>query len=363
MVKKMKETTFADGLGHIDGDIVDRFVEMDERLQKKSIKKKTNGSVRLSKWALVAACLCIMVVTAVSIALITRAISPMPDEGGVLGGNTDSGNTNEDTEKEQPTYNTIEVSDEVIQMCVDTLYYASAAGDGAYEPICLKIKGVATGWYNATQVSVDPDDFYFICAYFDDPYPPLNKYFPFHIKQYTWVAFDSPYDIPQYYNGIEFVRAVQINRASQCVDFLSGEDSDITVEHCQRFYPSFSNGFNTADALICEESYVYLSSCYPYPKDKKTYYYTAYTPFRENLIIPFMTVEGETYLMTFVGNEWPDGDYTDYKTPFFGEYYDYLMNVMVSEYEEHDKKTGHISFHALFEPEDIKKLMSNNVEN
>jgi len=358
----MNKERFYKLLGGIDDDLIFRADKA---------KGRSRKMTSIYRIGIAAACLCIVVaVTAVSTVQIINAISPTPDVGETPGGNADSGNIGGDTEKDPPTYNTIEVSDEVIQMCTDTLYEEAFAStsDPAAPYFFEKINLVALGYYNATQVSIDPNKFYFLCGYYEDPYLPMEHYFPVNISKYTWLAFDSPYEIPQYYNGKEFVIAVQINRPSRSMDFLSGEDSDITVEHCQKYFPNFSNGYNINDALICEESYIYLS--HSGQKEKKTFYYTAYTKFIETRIIPIVAVEEKTYLMTSLGSQRKAEEPPDFQIAQYtlGEYYgyeysDYLMKVMVSDKYEVPKKNGYISLCGLFELEDIKKLMSNNVDN
>ncbi len=357
----MKNKDILDALNDIDWDMVEDARSTDG--VKLAAAEKRKHKVLWTKWTLAAACLCIVVVTAVSTVLITNAISPTPDVGETPGGSVDSENISGDNEKEPPTYNTIEVSDELIEQCIN----ATTNADRTILSYADKINLIKNERVRPIHVMVDPDNYYFVCGYYNSNNI-LEKAHYGYAREYTWVAFNSLVDIKQYYNGLELICAFQVNKALACYDFISGEKSEINVEVCQRYTPVFYQGLNYEPAIECKRNFNFIYLHSPSQKsanDENTVYFAPISPpISDPRMLTCVFLDGiayVTYPLESINNyydEIPQDDIEALAKVYFGEYYDYLMDVMITDKYGVGKESGYITLYGLFRFEDIRKLIN-----
>ena len=74
----MKENRFLDGVSNIESDVVERFVSMDNQLQKKANKSKSKGI--LLRFGAIAACFVLIVSTVIVVPMLRE------DEPGIIPG-------------------------------------------------------------------------------------------------------------------------------------------------------------------------------------------------------------------------------------------------------------------------------------
>ena len=189
-----------------------------------------------------------------------------------------------------------------------------------------------------------------------------------NIKKYTWVAYKSLFEIKQYYNDLELICAFQVNKALACYDFLSGEKSEINIEVCQQYTPFFHQGYNYSPAIKYERSFNFI---YLYSLSRKetnnenTVYFMPYSPpIVDPKVLPSVFLDNKAYItypLESIDNyydEIPQDNIEYIAKIYFGEYYDYLMNVMITDKYGVGKESGSITLYGLFEFEDIRKLIN-----
>ena len=206
-----------------------------------------------TKGALAAACLCLAVITVFTVLPRLNSITPPIGGDETPGESTDAGSIN--GEKDPPVYNTIEVPEDLIEVCITNIPIVNLDIDYSdWSDEIDKMKSEAQPIY----VAVNPNDYYFVCGYYKTS-DPFESYNHSNTAEYIWIGFDSADKIPQYYNESELMCAIQINKPQICRDNISGVDLDIEVEHCQIYKPQFVEGYNVAPAVKCDDKYVYLN--------------------------------------------------------------------------------------------------------
>ena len=332
MVKKIKETMFADGLSYIDGDIVDRFVEMDERLQKKSIKKKTNGSVRLSKWALVAACFCIAVITVFNV--MPRLNSTTPPIGG---DETPAESTGGDNIDRNPSG----LPEELIGSINDFFKDLETEGVTLKPTLEDKLDTIKNG-AQPVHVKFDPLQYYFACAYCDDPCENEKTDFCCSEK-YIWRKFDNESDIEKYNGNTDLIVSFQINKSKFVTDIISEKNAVPAIQYCQIYYPQFSGGINVAPCIYFDDTFIFLNDC----ANDTVYYYDGKI---NSSKIPCVELDGRFYATQSINYSIGSINTRPLHSEF-GTYYDYLMGVMLT-----DKYDAHAFPYGLFRLEDIAAI-------
>ena len=175
-------------------------------------------------------------------------------------------------------------------------------------------------WGNkATHIRLDPENYYYVCGYYDDPQERNDVLFA-HVRDYTWIVVENENDIPEVYNGLSFVVAFQINETLSAIDISSKKEVSTKFEHYLMYTPEFVNGTNVADKLDADISYIYfLGEDDKHVIDSVEYY------FHETFTLSCIELDGEWYLWYQVEKENIELE--------FGDYYDALIGV-TREYDE-----------------------------
>ena len=178
-----------------------------------------------------------------------------------------------------------------------------------------KINGVLYHGKKATHVQFDPSKYYYVCGYYNCEHADENKWYNCAGK-YTWIIVNNETDIPEYYNGLKFIAAFQINQAAYAIDIATGEAVSTEVEHYLEYTPEFVNSKNVAEKRYFDGTYI----CFTDPEDEymfdcsEDYFHSTYT-------LSCLEKDGEWYLKFFDnGVENNFGEYCDLLTPISKEY-------------------------------------------
>ncbi len=221
----------------------------------------------------------------------------------------------------------------------------------SFEKQINKIKNGA----KALRVTFDPNNYYYVCAYFNDSCE-YEKHLYCCVEKYEWIKFDKETEIKEVYGGKEFIVAFQINKTVVCENILRPEKTDNIVEHYQLYKPEFSEGINIASAIDFDTSFVHIEI-----SNKKTLYLSV--EFYEHKLTSFRAriIEGECYYYSQLYFMSADGVKSECDlTRDFGEYYDELMDVMIEDQYSEQMENGTTVHYGLFLLGDIVNLIKNN---
>ena len=194
--------------------------------------------------------------------------------------------------------------------------------DGCVEPVESILEAQISRnlyWGNrVTHVQFDPSKYYYVCGYYNCSHADENKWYNCAGK-YTWLIVNSETDIPEYYNGLKFIAAFQINKTASAIDIATGETVSTEIEHYLEYSPKFVNGKNVAEKRYFDGTYI----CFTDPEDKymfdcsEDYFHFTYT-------LSCIELDGKWYIC--IKND-------DLEVEF-GKYYDVLIEI-AEEYDNY----------------------------
>ena len=208
--------------------------------------------------------------------------------------------------------------------------------------LSIKIDEIKNG-AQPLQVKFDPDKYYYVCAYYS-PECPEEEFLYCHADEYTWVGFSNEKNIQEYYNGVKLWAAFQINKTSLCIDLLPGDRKVPQIENFQGYFPVFENGVNTTSRSEYKNTFIYLNS-----SDSDVVYIGSNHILHDFVSIPYIELDGKCYIAQYLYTGDP---YPAYKTQLkweFGEYYDILTEIMITDKYTKVDKSGRTIYYGLFE--------------
>ncbi len=196
----MKENEFLDGVSNIESDVVERFVNMDNKLQNKANKLKTKGM--WLRFGTIAACF-VLILSAVTLMPMLReddagVISPSDETSNDLGVNTESGTT-DDPVVNPPDYTPIifdatvspeQLNGNSLEFIVGSSVSISGGAADAEPPAFEFSYGIAV---KAKVVKNHPDKYYKLDV--------LSAYRPvaYRLMQMETIEVISGKNVPQYF--------------------------------------------------------------------------------------------------------------------------------------------------------------------
>jgi len=256
----------------------------------------------------------------------------------LFGCNMNEGATSDNGEKveapgESPSdeskYNTIELSKELIEELNAHLSPIYRRFSPAPNDLVIRLDKIKNG-SQALLTEFDSKNYYFACAYLEPTDGHKEYRHSYCCKdKYIWVGFLNEREIPEYYNGAEFIVAYQVNKTTFCKDIMPSDRAVPEVEYFQRYEPVFDYYHNVASPIEFSSSYVYLND-----SNKSTVYY-GYDEFLDKYNynkMPCIIVDNEHYIWHRVYSLNPDY----LKKYDFGYMYDYLSSVMITDAYKED---------------------------
>ena len=239
-----------------------------------------------------------------------------------------------------------------------------------YDMIGLSSEGKIDQIKNGAQplhVAFDPEDYYFVCGYYNDTHENGNESSMFCCaKEYKWVKFESADKIRESYLGAEFVVAFQINRALFVKDLSANKDYRPGMEHFQMYKPKFVNGLNTNAPVEFDKTFIYLNGAVLSGGFTEKFKGTVYCSVKQHThriyTISCTCLEDQYYIpihtYTIDSNGEIYSDSTNYLTKDFGAYYDAIVDTMETGRYSVKKETGifgqyYISHYGLISVDDF----------
>lgn len=219
----------------------------------------------------------------------------------------------------------------------------------------IKLNEVKNG-KNLMYVKFNDNNYYYACAYYspNSSNHDLENIDYCCLDEYIWIGYHNEKDIDKYYDGNEFIVSFQINKAIATKDLFSNKEIISNVEHYQLYKPNFNeNDYNVTPAINFVEYYIYLVSSY----DKNIY--CCRDDYNHILItIPCVEIDNELYIMQHLSTTHSNVEnYENNLISSFGEYYEELSKIMITDKYSLTDENGSVIQYGLFEIEDIREIV------
>ncbi len=207
-------------------------------------------------------------------------------------------------------------------------------------------------------VKISSSDYYYAVAYYNSERDLHEVHNDF--DNFTWVGYKNASDITEYYNEQKMVVAVQVNRSSYYESVVTeGELDDISVEQYQRYNPEFKNGKNTAAPILYESAYFFTPTALTSQTDGVCYCFTHGASMGGDSRYKIVDIDGELYMSHVTHSIGADGKTSDVDlNNEFGDYYDELMEIMITDKYSEPRENGSTVYYGLFKIEDIVNLVN-----
>lgn len=250
----------------------------------------------------------------------------------------------ESSDSEETLADVFEPDEELMEALVDYLQNIMTNYEVPESSISMDIDKIKDG-EQPLQLKFDPEKYYYVCAYYS-PEHLEEKYLYCCAEEYTWVGFSNEKNIAEYYNGVKLCAAFQINRTELCIDLLPSNRKVPKVENFQLYTPVFEDGVNIASVIEYKDTFIYLNS-----SDSSSVYFCSKHILHDFNSMPLIELDGKSYITESLYVDTPGEDYEDDIRWRFGEYYDLLMEMMITDKYSVVHKSGKTIYYGLFEIE------------
>ncbi len=218
----------------------------------------------------------------------------------------------------------LQSQDPLVGALVDYLHDFLVFHDMPDNSVAIRIDKIKNG-SQPLHIRFEPAASYFVGAYYDAPHDETGDHCC--VDKYTWVKFENAHDISETYKDKEFIVAFQMNKSSFVTNLLNKEAAVPKVEHFRRFTPDFQEGFNIADPLPFDETFILLngSNYLNGSTSDETIYYSMDLYYHILVTFPCTTVNNRYYIVAYLYSLYPDGSDLDRD---FGAYRDILTSHM-----------------------------------
>ena len=339
----MNKERFYKLLGGIDDDLI---------LRADKAKGRSRKMTSIYRIGIAAACLCLCVITVFNVLPRLNSITP-PTPGGDETPVESTGGDNIDR-------NPSGLPEELIAQLMDAVTSDDGESDRGASPAFSKSLDLIKNGYHPILVEFDDaaSQMYSVCAYFtsDD-----GHYELYHCcrDKYTWVKFDDPNEIPEYYNGQKHMRSFLIDVTSSCRDLMDVENEGLSFNYCRWYWPEFIYiGVNfPREPVPMTGTRIILCD----PSSKNLYYNYSDSDWYMAAMrrLNHYELDGEYYIWTriFVGAEGGDDELQRKIKHELGDYYDCLISEMRCSVDTEFNVNGHdvIVYKCSFKLDDIIK--------
>ena len=214
-----------------------------------------------------------------------------------------------------------------------------------------KINEIKNGEVQPLLIDVDPNNYYFVCCYYDSDRVDEWSIGYRNALEYTWVKYESENSIKEKYNDKNLIYAFQLNKSLIAKNILSG-DEDTKMDYFTTLSVEFVDGANVNPANVVSKTFIYLCKSID-----NTIYYSYSIKGSSVDRIHCIKLDNQYYYTEMIGFTDPQIGYTDYleNESFMynlGEYYDYMIKIMITDkYSKTFSENGvyYIEHYGLFE--------------
>lgn len=232
--------------------------------------------------------------------------------------------------------------------CMDNIYVEVEPREEILAENIDLIRGGAQPLY----VTFDPESYYYVCGYcYEDDFGSFE-----HYEEYTWIKYDAETEIQEYYNGMNWCVAFQINKALTVTNILSDLIETPDMEYVAFFNPKFENGVNTKAPIWFNGTFTLLGD-----EDKDVIYYTREVTSQPLHYLVWDIIDGQYYvsigkLGTFKNEEdFNLQEALSKERYYLGEYFDAIVAVI--EIKAKVKDDGFVSYYGLISRENFANII------
>ena len=247
-----------------------------------------------------------------------------------------------DTYVEETLEDIFEPDEELVEALVEYLQNIMTEYDVPDSSISIDIDKVKDG-AQPLQLKFDPDKYYYVCAYYSPEHLEEEDLYCC-AKEYTWVGFSNEKNIAEYYNGVKLCAAFQINKTDLCVDLFPIERNVPTVQHFQMYFPAFEDEINTAEKIAFADTAIYFNSS----NANKLYLCSKHIDWELNSC-PYIELDENNYITLYLYTDAPYDGYERRIRREFGDYYDILTEIMITDKYIKTDNFGRKLYYGLFE--------------
>lgn len=270
-------------------------------------------------------------------------------------GNNTSGSLNDDTD-DGNAIEILENSSELVLSLIEYLNWLDNKTSYDLPDVTIEdqINSIKSGKVQPLLLDFEPDNCYFVCGYYNcnEDHSDNGNYYC--ASKYTWVKYESEKDIRDSYNDKAFIVSFQINKSSFSKNILTGDEESKSAETIDLYKPEFVNGTNTSTYKSVDRTYIYLSS-----SESDIIYLSSYKPNFLNEIC-CIRLENRYFIILALYEVNVDGKRYDYDNSWnLGEYYDSMMEIMITEKYNEDMTDGRTCYYGLFNIDEFVKEIIN----
>ena len=271
-------------------------------------------------------------------------------------GNNTSGDLNDDT-YDGNAIEILENSSELVLSLIEYLNWLDNKTSYDLPDVTIEdqINSIKSGKIQPLLLDFELDKCYFVCGYYNCNEDHSDNGDYYCASKYTWVKYESEKDISDSYNDKAFIVSFQINKSSFAKNILTGDEKSKSVETIDLYKPEFVNGTNINTYKSAARTYIYLTS-----SESDIIYLSSYKPNFLNEI-HCIRLENQYFIALALYKVNVDGKRYDYDNSWnLGEYYDSMMEIMITEKYKEDMTDGRTCHYGLFSIDEFVKEITEN---
>ena len=287
---------------------------------------------------------------ALSLVIIILSLSSCELNVDHSGNNTD-GSLNDDT-NDGNAIEILENSSELVLSLIEYLNWLDNKISYDLPDVTIEdqINSIKSGKIQPLLLDFEPDNCYFVCGYYNCNEDHSDKGDYYCSSNYTWVKYESEKNIRDSYNDKAFIVSFRINKSSLTKNILTEDEESKSVETIDLYNPEFVNGTNVNTYKRVDRTYIYLTS-----SESDIIYLSSYKP---NFLdeINCIRLENQYFIALSLYEVNVNGKRYDYDNSWnLGEYYDSMMEIMITEKYKEDMTNGSTCYYGLFNIDEFVK--------
>ena len=271
-------------------------------------------------------------------------------------GNNTDGSFNDDT-NDGNAIEILENSSELVLSLIEYLNWLDNKISFDLPDVTIEdqINSIKSGKIQPLLLDFEPDNCYFVCGYYNCNEDHSDKGDYYCSSNYTWVKYESEKNIRDSYNDKAFIVSFHINKSSLTKNILTEDEESKSVETIDLYNPEFVNGTNVNTYKRVDRTYIYLTS-----SESDIICLSSYKPNYLNEI-NCIRLENQYFIALSLYKVNVNGKRYDYDNSWnLGEYYDSMMEIMITDKYKEDMTNGSTCYYGLFNIDEFVKEIIND---
>mgnify|MGYP004528658079 CR=1 FL=1 len=245
-----------------------------------------------------------------------------------------------------------EESNDLISALIDYLESQHVDHDMAPTSFAIKIRKIKKDGAQPLLVEFDSSTAYYVCGYYKGEHPHSEeKYQACCASDYLWLRYERAEDIREEYRGRTCIAAFELYPALSVTDIRSDHTGTVSFERFTMLKPVFEEGYNTTKGKEFNRPYIYLNST-----GKSNVYTTGEFDYWNTFSC--VEIDGQLFIPVSIYVIEPTGERYDYDLKWeFGEYYDRLTEIMITDKYTLETTGGSFYYKGVFSIDDFGEIL------